>query len=1098
MTKKRFLAAALAAATLFATPYTGVFAEETTEEVKLITIGQIGGKEGNIFYDGENVILTAGITNTSDKTLDISADYTVIDYDGDEIFAGEIGEFTLNAGETQEHEFEFEVPEYNTYKLIINAESDDAVESDYIEFSNVVLFKGEKPVDAFGVGTHFTQKKGGEPNINLGIINKTGSKWIRDDIPWGGIELEKGVYSFEFYDAIFEKAIANGLNVLPVITYGCKYYDEGNAPFTEEGIAAYAKMCGAVAEHYKGKIDHFEIWNEYNGGMGNPLGQPPEVYAKMLKAAYIEIKKANPDATVIGCGTSLVDHGWIERVLKEVGVDYMDAVSVHPYTFPASPESAGLEQNITLLHEMLENYGKDMPVWYTEYGYPTYPDCVTEDIGSAHLIRGYVMALSMSMDDKVFWYDFQNDIPPTDTDREGNFGLIEHESEFYAAKQTLLAHANIVNKLSGRTFSEFVQVNDNVVAYKFEGEEDMMALWTLVDTENCSVKVNSDVVTVTDYLGNEREIYAQNGWITIPTGTHPVLVEGDFGTEITSARIASNDTVDIAAGEAIDFAIERNAEDSAAVYKLVGEIPEGISVNDVSFAAGATSANINIKTDRDAENKVYQLNFAMMDGEKNLGEFAINVNVVADRKVTIKPVILDTKDWDEWAIDVIVENNSGLIDFGGTVSVTGPEDYAAKYQNMEFETISYGEEAVVRIPVDTAPSDALIPLALDIKYSDGREEQIERNINCLAVVKTDKPITLDGVLSEDEWGNAMEFKIADRSQLHENDGESDLSGKGALMWDKNHLYMGFEITDDIHCQDQDGQGMWSADGLQIVVDPGRRNGIGSISWNELGFSLKDGKTVGTWRWQSVPGKAGGKVFGIEANVVRNEDNKTTTYEISALWEEVLPTGWTIDKGDLFGFSICANENDGAGRQGWIKYMGGIADVKEPKNFGDAVLIDLDDTVVEEMPIYDDGYMWAHESVHNLYTKKIIENTVETYFCGESIKAGEFATALLKALGKTDSSWKNAVEMGIASGEAEAVLSRQDMMVMLEKAITVDDADVTVLNVFSDAAEVAEYAKQSIANLVSAGVIVGDGQNSLRPFDNANKAEAAVVINKILK
>lgn len=1099
---KRFLSAVLAAATLLSMPQIGVLAEDTqSEENKLLVIEQIEGKEGNMFYDSESVKLQAGIKNASGKKMNISADYSVINYSGEQIEAGELGEFTLNAGETKEESFEFTGLPYDTYKLIINAESEAASESEYIEFSQLVSYKGEETSDAFGVCTHFAQRKGGDPNINLGIMQKTGTAWIRDDYSWGSIELEKGVYTFDFHDEFTDKAIANGLKVLAVITYGCKFYDEGNAPYTDEGIKAFAKYCGAVAEHYKGQIDHFEIWNEYNGGMGNPLNQPPEIYAKMLKEAYIEIKKANPDAVVVGCSTIMTDHGWIERVLKAGGVEYMDAVSVHPYSSPSSPEGAGLRENITKLHNMLAEYGKDMPVWYSEYGYPTYKNDVSEDEGAAYLERAYMIAQSINPDDKVIWYDFQNDTPPNDNDREANFGLIRHETNFYAAKQTLLAHANILNKLNGRKFTEFTQVNDNVVAYKFEGGESMLALWTLIDAENCSVKVDAEQVTITDFLGNEKNVYTQNGWITVPVSRYPIYIEGKIdNAEITASRVAQNYTIDIAAGESIEYTIERNAEDSSIEYTLKNTIPEGFKVSEASFGAGETSKKITIETVPGIENKTYQLEFSMIKDGKNLGEFILNVNVVTDRKVTITPVMLDTKNWDKWAVDIKIKNNSALADFSGNVTVLAPEEYAKKYRNMEFETLSYGEEAVIRIPIETAPDYNLIPFNINISYNDGREENIERKVSCLAAVKTDKPINLDGVYTEEEWGNAMEFAIADRSQLSPDDGEDDISGKGAIMWDKTHLYMGFVIKDDIQCQDQDGQGMWSADGLQIVVDPGRKNGTGSISWNELGFALKDNTTVGVWRWQSVPGKPGGKPLGIEANVVRDEEAKTTTYEISALWEELLPSGWTIDTGDLFGFSICANENDGNGRQGWIKYMGGIADIKDPYSFGDVILVDLNEEEEDDIPVYDDGYMWAHEAVHNLYKKNIIKDTVETYICGEALKAGDFAAALLKAAGETDCSWARATALGIATDDADenAVLSRQDMMVMLERGISAEHADINILNPFSDTISISEYAKQSIANLVNAGIIVGDSMNNLRPLDNANNAEAAIVLNKIIK
>lgn len=1096
-------------------PESYVFAAEEKVEEAVPVIKQTDGKEGNIFYDNEKIVLKALFENIFDKDLNLTADYSVVNYMGVECLSGSIETVSLKSGETKEHTFEFEDLAYDTYKLIINA-SDEAVgfkESAVIEFSRVVEAKTEADDGMFGVCTHFAQKKGGDPNINMEMIKKAGVKWVRDDFSWGGIEKEKGQYTFDEKDAFVDKILAQDVNVLAILDYGCKYYDEGNAPYSDEGIAAFAKFCGETAKHYIGKIDHFEIWNEYNGGMGNPLRQPPEVYAKMLKAAYEEIKKANPSATVVGCSTSVVDLGWIERVLKAIGPDYMDAVSVHPYGFPASPESAGLEDNMKNTHELLKRYGKDMPVWSTEYGYPTYKEGVSEDVGAAYLARAFMIFNSISSDDKVFWYDFQNDTPASDTSREANFGLIKHETDFYAAKQTLLSFNNIVNKLAGRNFKEITHPNDNIVAYKFSGEEDLLALWSMVKAENCSIQVNAPTITVTDFLGNQKEMQTQNGWITLPISKYPVYLEGKFEQiNIEKAHLDSNgEEINVAAGEEFNLILNRSAADADIEYALEEELPEGFSVSEkAEFKKGQTETVIPVKTDAALKNKSYQLKFKIVSDGKSCGECDVNVNVVADRSVTVLPVILDTENWESWAFDIKVKNNSRNVDFGGKVTITEPEQFAGQYADMEFPSISYGEEEVIRVPVPTKPDNKLIPLKLKVEFTDGAVQEISRNISCLAAVKTEKPINIDGVFTDEEWAKAMPYEFADRSKLNGDNGESDISAKGAIMWDKKNLYFGVVVTDDVQFQDQDGSGMWLADGLQVVMDPGRINGAGSMDWHEIGYGLKNLTDVGIWRWLSIPGKPGGAVTNINAVIKRDEEAKTTTYEIAAPWEELLPMDMTLDTGDIFGFSILANESDGTGRRGWINYMGGIADDKKPERFGDVVMIDLNecqqDNDVKESD--DTEYIWAHGAVENLFAKKMIAEAVESYPYGASVKAGDFVAMMIKCMGiETEgTAWETAENLGVITSDIsvnqDSVLSRQNMMVILEGFIKaagneVEEGNIDVLSSFNDAKEISDYAKQSIANLVCSGIIKGDGV-SLYPLADTKNAEAAVVYDKILK
>lgn len=1069
-----------------------VFAEN--EEQPSLVISQTEGKEGNIFFDEEAISLKVLLKNESNSELNSDITYSVVNYRGEECYKGNISDMSLAKGEEKVYTIDIPTLPYDTYTLNIGDSK--------ISFSRVKAVEAKQADNIFGVCTHFAQKKGGDPNINLDMIKKTGTTWIRDDFSWGGIEKEQGVYSFEEKDEFVDKILAHDMNILAILDYGCKFYDEGVAPYSDEGIEAYAKFCGAVAKNYIGKIEHFEIWNEYNGGMGNPKRQPPEVYAKMLKAAYIAIKEANPNATVVGCSTSCVDIGWIERVLKAVGPDYMDAVSIHPYGFPASPESAGLEDNMKNVHALLERYGKDMPVWSTEYGYPTYKEGVNEELGAAYLARSYMVINSVKQDDKIFWYDFQNDTPASDTNREANFGLIKHETDFYAAKQTLLAYTNVIDMMQEREFDKIIRPNDNIVIYKYKGSEDMLALWSLEKEENLSLKVDAPSLKVIDFLGNEEVIYTQNGNVTLSVGKYPIYLEGKFDEVETSAAIADSigGEINVVAGESFELTLSRDEKFANLEYALKPELPNGFECAiKPEFKAGQTEVKIPVKVFDDVSNNSYQLKFRMEADGKCYGESNITVNVVAGKDVKIFPVILDTKNWDSWAIDIKIKNNSGISTCKGRVTITEPAEFADKYKDIEFEELSYGEEAVIRVPVETKPDNKLIPMKLKIEYNDGTVSEIQRNISCLAAVKTKTPITVDGVFTEEEWGDAMSYDFADRSKLNGDKGEEDLSAKGAIMWDRKNLYFGVVINDDIHFQDQDGSGMWMADGLQVVMDPGRINGAGSMDWHEIGYGLKDMQEVGIWRWLSIPGKPGGTITNIDAKIVRDEDAKTTTYEMAVPWEELLPVGMTMDTGDLFGFSILANESDGDGRRGWINYMGGIADDKKPERFGDVILIDLDE---EEAP---EQYKWAEGAVKTLWEKKIIETNVRTYPYGGNTKIGEFVDMLIKCMNKdTSDTWTAAKDMGVITEEQfnsgkDEILKRQDMMVITNKILFDGEnkGQLSEINVFNDAASIADYARQSIANLVHDGIINGDGEN-LNPNNNTINAEAAAVLGKITK
>ena len=53
----------------------------------------------------------------------------------------------------------------------------------------------------------------------------------------------------------------NGLEPNLILDYGNRFYDNGKAPYTEEGINAYANFASKIAERFKGIVNRFEMEN---------------------------------------------------------------------------------------------------------------------------------------------------------------------------------------------------------------------------------------------------------------------------------------------------------------------------------------------------------------------------------------------------------------------------------------------------------------------------------------------------------------------------------------------------------------------------------------------------------------------------------------------------------------------------------------------------------------------------------------------------------------------------------------------------------------------------------------------------------------------
>ncbi len=173
--------------------------------------------------------------------------------------------------------------------------------------------------------------------------------------------------------------------------------------------------------------------------------------------------------------------------------------------------------------------------------------------------------------------------------------------------------------------------------------------------------------------------------------------------------------------------------------------------------------------------------------------------------------------------------------------------------------------------------------------------------------------------------------------------------------------------------------------------------------------------------------------------------------------------------------------------------------------------------VKYLDLYN--YPWARTQVENLREKGIVSGkTVNTYAPGENITRGDFAMFLVRALGISgegenfadvdpDKEYAKALAQGKAAGiingvgenkfNPEAEISRQDMMTMLGRALGLSGEGMEIGNTFTDANLVADYALSHVKAVVGKGLIKGNADGTLNPLGNTTRAEAAVIMDRIM-
>lgn len=169
--------------------------------------------------------------------------------------------------------------------------------------------------------------------------------------------------------------------------------------------------------------------------------------------------------------------------------------------------------------------------------------------------------------------------------------------------------------------------------------------------------------------------------------------------------------------------------------------------------------------------------------------------------------------------------------------------------------------------------------------------------------------------------------------------------------------------------------------------------------------------------------------------------------------------------------------------------------------------------------------WAQQAVSAMAARDIIQGTSRSSFSpASSMTRREFIALLVRALelkgrGQDQAAFSDvqmgayyskelaaAKQLGIVSGyedntfRPDHAISRQDMMVIAARALAAAGKKASgsgTLSAYSDADQISDYAKESLASLVKYGIVNGKN-GKLAPGDSLTRAEAAVIVYRIWK
>lgn len=402
---------------------------------------------------------------------------------------------------------------------------------------NPARLPGPAIPDGLGVNIHFTDPKPGE----LEMLTAGGFRFVRMDFGWASMERKPGAYDFSAYDRLLDALDRHRIRAMLILDYGNPLYDDGQAPRSDAGRAAFVRWAVAGITHFRGRGVVWEMWNEPNIGFWKPK-PAAAAYAKLAVAVGKGIRQTPAIASelYVGPAMSTIDLKFLETCLRGGCLDYWDAISVHPYRqdaptigWKAAHEADKVEFNhagdpetvladYAKIRELIRKYApanKPIPILSGEWGYAVGAQArggwraYDPERQGMMLARQWLVNLSADIPISI-WYDWHDDgLNPAEP--EHHFGTVEHDyrasrTPVYEPKPAYIAAQTLIKTLAGYQVDRIVKQgadNDYVLQFR-RGGRHAWAAWTTREPKRSLLPVPAGRYTIVSYLGQTSEVSA--------------------------------------------------------------------------------------------------------------------------------------------------------------------------------------------------------------------------------------------------------------------------------------------------------------------------------------------------------------------------------------------------------------------------------------------------------------------------------------------------------------------------------------------------------------------------------------------------------------
>jgi hypothetical protein len=352
------------------------------------------------------------------------------------------------------------------------------------------------------------------------MLRMAGIGWVRERFSWGGTEPEKGKVNWQQYDAVADAFTKQGVRVYQIF-HDSPAWSHGGKKNTRnpQDLRDAYRFAKLLAEHYKGRVRAWEVWNEPDIFFWPDLS---DTFAGLQKAAYLGFKAGDPELPVL-IGSFCRGYCAFDENLLDAGIrDYFDVFNWHTYSAPEQYPGT-----LSRYLELLKRHGcDDRPVWLTEAGVhlkATEPDgeinAADERKQADFVPKSFAWSLAAGTDRHFFFvypYYLENGV---------QFGALRKD---LSPRPGFIAIAAAVDILGEARFLGFLatQEKDGFTAIAFDGgKERVLVVWSAAPRE-VELTVAAEKVAIANCVGRRQDREATGGKLKLAVGPSPQYVIG--------------------------------------------------------------------------------------------------------------------------------------------------------------------------------------------------------------------------------------------------------------------------------------------------------------------------------------------------------------------------------------------------------------------------------------------------------------------------------------------------------------------------------------------------------------------------------------------